>query len=318
MPIVAIPESNAEALLAAGWSHLPASYRPPAIPPTLAESQAWCRHLAETHYENFHVASRFLPEKYRAHFHAIYAYCRVADDLGDETGNREESLALLDYWQQQLDACYAGHAHHPVFVALAATIEACHIPQRPFNDLLVAFRRDQDIHRFATMAEVLDYCHYSANPVGHLVLYIWGHSDAERQHLSDYTCSALQLANFWQDVREDYARGRIYIPQDLMQQFGVEESVIADAQITPQFHELMRHLVAEARAMFAEGKPLLHRVSKDLAVDLDLFTRGGLEILNAIEAQGYDVLRARPSISKGRKAMLLLSALKSRVFGVAS
>jgi squalene synthase HpnC len=271
--------------------------------------------LAETHYENFHVASRFLPEKYRAHFHAIYAYCRIADDLGDETGNREQSLALLAYWQRQLDECYQGRAIHPVFVALSATIGDCDIPKEPFADLLTAFRRDQDIHRFATMADVLDYCHYSANPVGHLVLYIWGYRDAERQELSDSTCSALQLANFWQDVREDYARGRIYIPQDLLARFGVSENVIATAQMTPQFQELMRHLVTDGREMLLRGKALLPMVSKDLAVDLDLFTRGGLEILRAIEAQRYDVLRARPSISKARKALLLANAVRSRVFG---
>jgi squalene synthase HpnC len=303
------------ALLEAGWAKLPPTYRPPAVAPSLAEARAYCKHLAETHYENFHVASRFLPEKYRVHFHAIYAYCRISDDLGDEVGNREQSLALLDYWRRELDDCYQGRSQHPVFVALAETIRECEIPQQPFGDLLVAFCRDQDIHRFATMQDVLDYCHYSANPVGQLVLYIWGYRDAERQKLSDQICSALQLANFWQDVREDYARGRIYIPQDLMQRFDVPEEVIASGTMTPQFRELMRFLVADARAMFEQGMPLLSMVSKDLAIDLDLFIRGGLEILRAIELQDYDVLRSRPSISKPRKALLLLRAVKSRVFG---
>lgn len=304
-------------LLDAAWARLPASYRPPATAPTLAEARAYCKHLAETHYENFHVASRFLPAEYRAHFQAIYAYCRIADDLGDEVGDSEQSLALLDYWQQQLDACYAGHAIHPVFVALAATVRDCGIPQKPFNDLLIAFRRDQAITRFATMAEVLDYCHYSANPVGHLVLYVWGYRDAERQALSDHTCSALQLANFWQDVRSDYARGRIYIPQDSMQRFQAPESVIASGTFTFQFRDMMELLVAQTREMFKQGSPLLQMVRRDLAIDLDLFTRGGLEILRAIEAQNYDVLRARPAISKTRKAMLLLRALQSRGFGTA-
>jgi squalene synthase HpnC len=308
--------SATNTLLEAGWAKLPPSYRPPAAAPSLAEARSYCRHLAETHYENFHVASRFLPERFRAHFHAIYAYCRISDDLGDEVGDREQSLALLEYWQHELDACYAGRATHPVFVALAATIRDCDIPQQPFDDLLVAFRRDQDITRFATMQDVLDYCHYSANPVGHLVLYIWGYRDAERQALADHTCSALQLANFWQDVREDYARGRIYIPLDLLGKFGVPEAVIAGGTATPQFRELMRFLVDDARRMFHSGLPLFTMVSKDLAVDLDLFSRGGLEVLRAIEAQDFDVLRARPAISKSRKAILLLSALRSRVFGM--
>jgi len=308
-------EAASAALLEQGWARLPQSYRPPAVAPTLAEARSYCQLLAETHYENFHVASRFLPRQYRAHFHAIYAYCRISDDLGDEVGDRDQSLALLGYWQHELDRCYAGQATHPVFVALAETVRACNIPQRPFDDLLTAFRRDQDITRFATMADVMDYCHYSANPVGHLVLYIWGYSDVERQQLSDHTCSALQLANFWQDVREDYARGRIYIPQDVMQQFGVSEGVIAGGVATGEFRAMMRHLVQQTRAMFQQGMPLCRMVSKDLAVDLDLFTRGGLEILRAIERQGFDTLRSRPAISKARKAALLLRAVQSRLLG---
>ncbi len=302
-------------ILEAGWAKLPSSYRPTLVAPSLEEARAYCKKLAETHYENFHVASGFLPARYRPHFHAIYAYCRIADDLGDEVGDREQSLALLDYWQQQLEACYRGSAQHPVFVALAATAAECDIPQQPFQDLLTAFRRDQDITRFATMTHVLDYCHYSANPVGHLVLYIWGYRDAERQALSDATCSALQLANFWQDVRQDYARSRIYIPQDWMARFDVAESTIAHGVFTPEFRSLMQALVDHAEAMFEQGRPLLRMVSNDLAVDLDLFTRGGMEILRAIRVQNYNVLARRPAISKSRKALLLMQAVKARAFG---
>jgi squalene synthase HpnC len=299
-------------LIEKGWAALPPDYRIPDHPPTLEEARAWCRRLAETHYENFHVASWFLPRRLRPHFHAIYAYCRVSDDLGDEVGNPEQSLALLDLWGEELDACYRGQARHPVFVALAETIRACDIPTDPFADLLVAFRQDQTVTRFPTMAEVLGYCRYSANPVGRIVLYACGYRDAERFALSDLTCSALQLANFWQDVRVDYAKNRIYFPLEDMQRFGVDEAAIAPARFTPQFRELMRYEVDYARTMFHAGLPLIGKVDRELALDLDLFSRGGLEILRAIERQDYNVLRARPAISKTRKASLLLRALAQK------
>ena len=299
-------------LIEKGWAALPAEYRIPERTPTLEEARMYCQRLAESHYENFHVASWFLPRRLRPHFHSIYAYCRISDDLGDEVGNSQQSLALLDLWQQELDACYRGEARHPVFVALAETIRACNIPKDPFADLLVAFRQDQTITRFRTMEDVLGYCRYSANPVGHLVLYVCGYRDAERFRLSDYTCSALQLANFWQDVTVDYGKGRIYLPQADMERFGVEEVVIADRNFTPQFRELMRYEVQYARQMFERGLPLIQMVDHELALDLDLFSRGGLEILHAIEQQNYNVLRARPVISKTRKAALLLRALSSK------
>src|SRR5579859_6410279 len=190
------PTLDISDLIERGWSKLPPSYRPPAAAPSLDEARAYCQRLAETHYENFHVASWFLPERLRPHFHALYAYCRISDDLGDEVGDPQQALALLNLWGRELDACYEGHARHPVFVALAETIRICGIPKKPFADLLVAFRQDQTVHRFETMADVLGYCRNSANPVGHLVLYASGYNDAEMFSLSDQTCSALQLANF--------------------------------------------------------------------------------------------------------------------------
>jgi len=203
-----------------------------------------------------------------------------------------------------------------VFVALAETIRACNIPKTPFADLLVAFRQDQTVTRFETMADVLHYCRYSANPVGHLVLYVCGYSDPERFALSDHTCSALQLANFWQDVSTDYHdRGRIYFPAEDMRRFGVDEATIAKANFTPAFRELMRYEVDYACRMFAEGLPLIRMVDRELAIDLDLFSRGGLEILRAIEQQDYNVLESRPAISKSRKAALLLRALTGKFLG---
>ena len=296
-------------LIEKGWAALPPGYRIPATAPSLDEARTWCRALAESHYENFHVASWFLPQRLRPHFHAIYAYCRVSDDLGDEAGDPEASLALLDLWGQELDACYRGQARHPVFVALAETVRACDIPQEPFADLLVAFRQDQTVRRYATMDDLLAYCRYSANPVGRIVLCACGYRDEERFALSDHTCSALQLANFWQDVRVDYAKGRIYLPQEDMDRFGVDEAMIAARSFTPQFRELMRAEVDTAAALFRAGLPLAGRVDPELALDLDLFSRGGLEILRAIERQDYNVLRQRPFITKPRKAALLLRAL---------
>jgi squalene synthase HpnC len=302
-----------EELLARGWAALHESYRIPEVAPTLDEARAWCKQLAESHYENFHVASWFLPKDLRPHFHTIYAYCRVSDDLGDEVGDPAQAMALLDLWGRELDACYEGRARHPVFVALAETIRECFIPKEPFADLLVAFRRDQIVSRYQTIDDVLSYCRYSANPVGRLVLYVCGESDEENFRLSDLTCTALQLANFWQDVRQDYARGRIYIPKNDMEVFRVSEEQIAEGVATPEFRGLMRCEVDHARSLFEEGLPLIGRVHRDLALDLDLFSRGGLEILRAIERQGYDVLSARPAISKSRKLALLLRAVSGKL-----
>ncbi len=301
-----------EQLIEQGWAALPDSYRIPDIAPTLAEAQQYCRTLAETHYENFHVASRLLPTRLRPHFHSIYAYCRISDDLGDEVGSAEQALALLALWQQELDACYRGEARHPVFVALRETIRVCDIPQEPFSDLLVAFRQDQIVTRYANTDEVLNYCRYSANPVGRLVLYACGYRDEERFRLSDETCTALQLANFWQDVAQDWDRGRVYLPQDAMSTAGVTEAMIAERRATPSFRSLLRQQVTDARTMFCRGAPLIRIVDRELAVDLDLFTRGGLEILRAIEQQDYDVLTRRPVISKARKVRLLGVALAGR------
>ncbi|MGO9316562.1 MAG: squalene synthase HpnC [Terracidiphilus sp.] len=302
-----------ELLLTRGWAALPASYRIPAVAPSLDEARAWCKKLAESHYENFHVASWFLPRDLRPHFYSIYAYCRVSDDLGDEVGNPEQALALLDLWGRELDACYEGRARHPVFVALAETIRECFIPKEPFADLLVAFRQDQIVTRYETIEDVLAYCRYSANPVGRLVLYACGELSEDNFRLSDFTCTALQLANFWQDVREDYAKGRIYIPKNDMEVFRVSEEQIAESVCTPEFRGLMRSEVDYARELFEQGLPLIGRVNRDLALDLDLFSRGGLEILRAIERQGYDVLSARPAISKSRKLALLLRAVSGKL-----
>ena len=296
-----------------GWNALPESYRIPAIAPSLEDARAYCERLAKSHYENFSVATWFLPSRLRQHFYNVYAYCRISDDLGDEVGDPQQSLELLDQWETELNACYAGSPKHPVFVALAETVKQFGIPRHEFSDLLIAFRQDQTVTRFETFDDILAYCHYSANPVGHLVLYLCGYSDAERQQLSDYTCTALQLANFWQDVFVDYGKGRIYLPLEDLRRFGVTGENIAQRHATSQFLALMKFEVERARDWFARGLPLVRMVNRELAIDLELFSRGGQEILNAIERQGFDVLKARPEISKSRKLLLVLRAAMGKL-----
>ena len=293
---------------APGWQALPPEYAIPRTPPSLEEGRRYCERLARSHYENFSVATWFLPRRLRPHFCSVYAYCRISDDLGDEVGNPQHALQLLDIWEGELDACYAGRPRHPVFVALAETVRSCDIPRQPFADLLTAFRQDQRVSRYESFEDVLGYCHYSANPVGRLVLYLCGYRDAERQQLSDYTCTALQLANFWQDVAVDCGKGRIYLPLEDLRRFGVSEKDIAERRATPQFLQLVRFEVERAREWFQKGLPLAQKVDSELAIDIELFSRGGLEILHAIESQGYDVLRRRPVISKARKLALVARA----------
>jgi squalene synthase HpnC len=296
-----------------GWKALPESYRIPETAPSIENAQAYCERLAKTHYENFSVATWFLPARLRQHFYNVYAYCRISDDLGDEVGDPQQSLELLDQWESELNACYYGSPRHPVFVALAGTVRQFAIPQHEFSDLLIAFRRDQMVTRFETFNDVLGYCRYSANPVGHLVLHLCGYSDRERQQLSDCTCTALQLANFWQDVAVDYEKGRIYLPLEDLRRYGVTGDDIARRRVTPQFLELMKFEVQRAREWFERGLPLVKSVSRELAIDLLLFSRGGQEILNAIERQGFDVLRRRPVISKPRKLWLVARAAASKL-----
>ena len=301
---------------ALGWSRLPAAYAIPATAPSLAEAREYCAHLARTHYENFTVASWFLPRRLRQHFFNVYAYCRISDDLGDEVGDTAASLELLDQWQRELDACYGGTPKHSVFVALAETVRQFDIPKHEFSDLLTAFRQDQTVTRFETFNDILAYCTYSANPVGHLVLYLCGYRDGEHQQLSDYTCTALQLANFWQDVSVDYEKDRIYLPLEDLRRFAVSEDDIAHNRNTAAFCKLMKFEVERTRDWFRQGLPLVGKVDRELAVDLDLFTRGGMEILNAIEEQNFAVLGNRPAISKSRKLALVVHAALAKMFGL--
>ena len=285
---------------------------------TREEALAYTRWLATSHYENFHVVSFLLPKRLHQDFFNVYSFCRWADDLGDELGDPARSLELLAWWRGELHAAYAGRAGHPVFVALRETIAAHDLPRQPFDDLITAFEHDQRVTRYANWEEVFAYCRNSANPVGRLVLYLCGYRDAERQRLSDATCTALQLANFWQDVTVDLGKNRIYLPQDLLARHGVSEEQIVARRSGANFAAAMREACGVARRLFEEGLPLADQVDRRLGLDLELFSRGGLKVLEKIERQGYDVLARRPAISKLERAGLLLAALARRTFARAA
>ncbi len=287
------------------------------LPPsgcTVAEAERYTRRLATHHYENFNVVSWLLPRRLHQHFYNLYAYCRWADDLGDEISDPARALALLDDWDLELRDCYAGEASHPVFIALRETILALDIPREPFSDLLIAFRQDQTVNRHATWDDVFHYCRYSANPVGRLVLYLCGYRDAERQRLSDATCTALQLANFWQDVSRDLEKGRIYIPLEALAAHGLTQDDIVQRRFDARYVSLMKELVARTRQLFVEGMPLARSVDPALRVDIEMFSRGGLAVLDAIEVVGYNTLEQRPSIPKSKQFSLLFRALVSQLF----
>jgi squalene synthase HpnC/squalene synthase HpnD len=285
----------------------------PAYNCSVETAQQYTRWLATHHYENFNVVSWLLPKDLHQHFYDLYAYCRWADDLGDEIPDTARALELLDWWERELDLCYEGRPAHPVFIALRETILAKDIPQQPFADLLKAFRQDQTVKRYPTWDAMIGYCINSANPVGRLVLYLCGYRDEERQLLSDATCTALQLANFWQDVSRDLEKGRIYLPLDIAASHGVSESDIVDRRFSDRYARLMQDLIARTRALFAQGMPLARKVNGRLSVDLEMFSRGGLAVLDAIEAQGYDTLHHRPAVSKAQQARLLAGTVLSRL-----
>lgn len=277
---------------------------------TKPEAAAYTQWLAGHHYENFHVVSVLLPKRLHQDFYNVYAFCRWADDLGDEIGDPLESLRLLHWWRDLLHALYRGEkAAHPVFVALGETIARHELPMQPFDNLITAFVQDQTVTRYGDWDDVFGYCVNSANPVGRLVLYLGGYRDEERQRLSDFTCTALQLANFWQDVTVDFAKGRIYLPQTLFEKHGYGEALLQAREFNPAFREIMREAVAVARDLFEKGLPLARTLDRRFALDIDLFSRGGMKVLDKIEALDYNVLAARPAISRTERVSLLVRSL---------
>ena len=276
----------------------------------MADAEAFTRGLALGHYENFSVVSFLLPRRFRQDFCNVYAFCRIADDPGDEMGDPDAALDLLGWLKDQTHACFAGEATTNVFAALSGTIRRHDLPIEPFLDLIDAFEQDQRVTRYDTFEQVVDYCRRSANPVGRLVLYMCGCRDAERQQLSDLTCTALQLTNFWQDVRRDLAdRDRIYLPRESMDRFGVTEAQLREGRCDENYRDLIRFEVDRTEAMFAEGDALPPLLDASVRKQVALFAMGGRAILQAIRRQDYDTLSRRPTLSTWQKGRLALAAL---------
>lgn len=276
---------------------------------SLPEAQAYCTNLAKTHYENFPVVSWLLPKKLHQNFYNVYAYCRWADDLGDEVEEAERSLELLGWWRSELADCYAGSARHPVFVALQQTIEECRIPQQPFEDLISAFEQDQRIPEYDTFDQLRDYCRRSADPVGRLVLYVCGQFSEQNAEWSDSICTGLQLANFWQDVDRDYDINRVYLPAEDRKQFGYAPEELQSRITNAAFLKLMEFEVNRAREFLIAGLPLVDQLPGRLQVDIELFARGGLKILDRIEGIGYRVWDTRPVVTKRDAFSLFIRCL---------
>lgn len=285
---------------------------------TLQESLDYTRWLATHHYENFQVVSFLLPKRLHQDFYNVYAFCRWADDLGDEVGDTAESLRLLAWWRQELTRMRAGETAHPVYVALQGTVQRYGLQISLLEDLITAFEQDQTVTRYRDFPQLLEYCRYSANPVGRLVLGLCGYQDVARCELSDATCTALQLANFWQDVIVDLQKDRVYLPLDLLERHGYPLAALLERRFDSRFRSAMKEAVEFARVLFLKGLPLAGQVDRRLAIDLELFSRGGLRVLEKIEKQDYDVLRARPSISKLERVGLLAGVVTRRIFSHAA
>ncbi len=296
------------ASLATELAHHGPSRDAAAAPISPSQARDYCRRFTRRNYENFTVASWLLPAPLRPHFHAVYAYCRWADDLADETDSPAQSLELLNWWESELRDCFAGTARHPVFVALADTISHFDLPIQPFLDLLSAFRQDQYRTRYESLNELLEYCRNSANPVGRLVLGLARCRDDLALQYSDAICTGLQLANFWQDVARDWDRGRIYLPQDCCRAAGYDESMFTRRQFNPAFRRLLAHQVEYAESLLRAGQPLVELVPPALKIDISLFLRGGLAILAAVRRQDYNVWRRRPTVGAWQKARLFAAA----------
>src|SRR2546425_577917 len=263
---------------------------------SLREARAFCARLAREHYENFPVASWLLPARVRRAVQAIYAFARIADDFADEARHEGRRLERLDEWERMLHDCFRGEAIHPVFVVLRDAILQFDLPRQPFLDLLAAFRMDVTRSRYADDASLLEYCRLSANPVGRLLLRLFGYDLEAMGGRSDAICTALQLANHWQDVAVDLKKDRIYLPADEREGCGVTEDDLKTGRVTEGFRTLMRGQVVRARSLFAEGRPLCGAVRGRFRLELRLTWLGGQRILDRIEAARYDVLTRRPRL----------------------
>ncbi|WP_145306391.1 squalene synthase HpnC [Gimesia fumaroli] len=308
------------------WGPDSSYYEGTDAPIDVEQAREYCRKIALGHYENFPVVSWALPRELRPHFFNVYAFCRWADDLGDEIQDAETSLTLLAWWRSQLEECYQGISGtnadpqtpaprlHPVFIALAPTIEEFALPQEAFDDLIQAFEQDQRVTEYQSFAQLEEYCQKSANPVGRLVLHLCRSVSPETLAWSDSICTGLQLANFWQDVSRDFDMGRIYLPAEDRGQFGYTIAQLEGNEFNESFQRLMAFEVQRARQFLLDGLPLVAQLPGRLQVDIDLFIRGGLKILDHIERLQFNVWKNRPVVSRFEFAWMLTQSLIRQLF----
>ncbi|HKB08751.1 MAG TPA: squalene synthase HpnC [Candidatus Polarisedimenticolia bacterium] len=280
--------------------------------PSLRQAREFCARLAREHYENFPVASWLLPGHVRPAVQAIYAFARIADDFADEAKHEGQRLKRLDEWERMLSDCFRGEAFHPVFVALREAIGAFGLPPQPFHDLLAAFRMDVERDRHPDEASLMEYCRLSANPIGRLLLRLFGYDRQDLARHSDAVCTALQLANHWQDVAVDLRKGRIYLPEDARINFGVTEEDLFAGRVTERFRALMRDRVQRTRELFVAGRPLCDAVRGRFRWELRLTWLGGQRILDGIESQDFDVLTRRPRLGATDALIILWRAVAWR------
>jgi squalene synthase HpnC len=274
------------------------------------DGYSYCEQIARNHYENFPVASRFIPKEMRRYVWAIYAFARIADDFADEPGyTLAERMDNLNQWEQHLFECYNGNPTHRVFAALADTVEHFQIPMELFRNLLAAFYADVSVKRYETYDDLLAYCRNSANPIGRLVLLLFNYRSETMMEYSDSICSALQLANFWQDVSADLEKGRIYIPGEDLAEFNYSEEDLFARRFNDRFRSLMAFEVQRTADMFVEGKPLLSKVDRNLSLELRLTWNGGTKILQKIHKMDYNVLTKRPVLNFFDKIGIFLQKL---------
>jgi len=285
---------------------------------SLDRAYKYCERLARSHYENFPVGSALIPKKLRKHFYSIYAFARIADDFADEGYGGEyterERLDLLDQWRAMLMASAASRATHPVFVALAETRARFDLPVELFDDLLSAFKQDVTRRRYESFEQLQDYCRRSANPIGRLILLLFGYRDEERLSWSDDICTALQLANHWQDVAVDLDKDRVYLPDEDLSRFDLDVDDLKRRKNDERFRHLMKFEVDRTREMFARGKPLCTSVRGRLGVELRAVWLGGMRIIERIEQNDYDVFTRRPVITSTDKLRAVLTAASRAVF----
>ena len=283
----------------------------PFSPSEIEAAYAHCARVARRHYENFPVASLLLPKRLRPHVAAIYAFARQADDFADEPSYEGRRAGLLEDWRRRLNAAAAGEAGDPVFIALSSTIVSQRLPVGLLHDLISAFEQDTRVGSYATFADLLAYCRLSANPVGRLILHLAGRATEPLLEQSDAICTALQLANFWQDVAIDQAKGRCYIPREDLVRFRCPPEALAAGRAEAGFVEVMRFEVNRTRDMFRKGSALPRAVGGRLGFELKLVLLGGLRILERIESAGYDVFRKRPTLGAPDWVLLLMRAARA-------